>query len=574
MTNVSSLDRALVDIVRLLGRSLDPREVAAAIVAATAYLPEVDAAALLREDADAAMLVLEAQQGLAAQDERYPHEHFAAGEALRSGVAVEYTAVAGALPVETPPSARNEPFGAVLAVPIAANGGPRWALSIYRYAAAPFPAETRELAELLADAAGGALRNALAYAREERQRREAQAISEAALAMTAELSLDRLLQVIVTAARELVGARYAALGVPGPDGKLEQFITAGISDEERARIGHLPEGHGLLGVLLRESKVLRLRNIADDPRAYGFPPHHPQMTSLLGVPILFHGRNVGDLYLTDKLDGTEFTEDDERVVLRLAAHAAVAIANARAYGAAAEQLQQKIAELAEKNRELQRLSSGVLAAQEEERQRIARELHDDTMQALAALVVQARLVERQRDLDQLRAGVAAIREGISATLADLRRLAYNLRPTALDDLGLAAALEGLGRDFSERYGVRVDVEVDLPAERLPGTYEVALYRIAQEALSNVARHARASRAVVRCYVDTGGVHLAVSDDGRGIPPERRAASREGGLGLLGMAERAEALGGTIAIESTEGQGTTVRVTLPPAAPTGRGGQSR
>jgi two-component system sensor histidine kinase DegS len=286
------------------------------------------------------------------------------------------------------------------------------------------------------------------------------------------------------------------------------------------------------------------------------------MTSFLGVPILFRGRNVGDLYLTDKVDGTEFTEDDERIVVKLAAHAAIAIANAKSYGATNEQLRQRLEELAEKNHELQRLSNGILAAQEDERRRIAQELHDDTMQALAALAVQARLVERKQDVEALREGIGRIREGIGQTLHELRRLTYDLRPTALDDLGLTAALGGLASDFAERSGVLVESNLATPEARLPPPVEIVLYRVAQEALSNVAKHAHAEHVRLRLALADGLVRLTIADDGRGFETGNRQSSRESGLGLLGMEERVQALHGRLEIRSAAGEGTTVSVELP------------
>jgi signal transduction histidine kinase len=559
---VSSVDRAMLSIVRLLGRSLNLREVGQAIAEAAAQLPTADAAAVMRLDREQDELFVEAGAGLPSNSPlRLPVARTAAGRAMieRSLVVIENLEQdPGILMPDVP----DEHFRAVIAAPLPGDAEPRRAISIYRKSPGAFPVGTPEFMTMLADAAQAALRNAREFEREAHFRREQEAINEAALAMSSELSLDRLLQLIVQVARDLVGARYAALGVPGPDGKLEQFITSGISPMLRERIGPLPEGHGLLGALLKDNKVLRLRRIQDHPLSYGFPPHHPSMTSFLGVPILFRGRNVGDLYLTEKLDGPEFTADDERVVVMLAAHAGIAIANARSYGATNEELHLKVEELAEKNRELQRLSNGILAAQEDERRRIARELHDDTMQSLAALAVQARLVERKRELELMREGVARIREGIGQTLRELRRLAYDLRPTALDDLGLTAALGGLAADFADRQAVMVESDLATPEERLPGPVEIVLYRVAQEALSNVAKHAEAKHVSLSFSLPDGMARLTVRDDGKGFHTDERRSSRESGLGLLGMEERVQALHGRIMIESSEGEGTTVQVELP------------
>jgi GAF domain-containing protein len=153
-------------------------------------------------------------------------------------------------------------------------------------------------------------------------------LSDALAALAAERSLSRVLQRIADLARDVVGARYAALGVSDANGRIVEFITSGLSPQERAAIGPLPRGHGLLGVLIHEGRPVRLPEISRDPRSSGFPPNHPPMTSLLGVPISLGGRILGDLYLTDKLTGEPFDDDDERLALLLARHAAVAIENA------------------------------------------------------------------------------------------------------------------------------------------------------------------------------------------------------------------------------------------------------
>ena len=158
------------------------------------------------------------------------------------------------------------------------------------------------------------------------------ALFAAGLAVTSELSLDALLNRLVEAAAELTGARYAALGVIDANGvELEQFITHGIDDDLRAEIGDLPRGRGILGVLIREAKPLRLHDLTEDPRSVGFPPGHPPMRSFLGVPILLRGVAYGNLYLTEKEGGADFGEEDEELTKLLAAQAAVAIENARLY---------------------------------------------------------------------------------------------------------------------------------------------------------------------------------------------------------------------------------------------------
>jgi PAS domain S-box-containing protein len=163
--------------------------------------------------------------------------------------------------------------------------------------------------------------------------------SRSILAITSELAIDNVLNRIVDLARELSGARYAALGVPGPDGVLESFLTSGMSKEDTARIAHQPRGMGLLGVLLTDQQTVRLRDLSEHPASIGFPEHHPPMASFLGVPIVSRGRVLGNLYLTEKRTGPEFTDDDARLVEVLARHAAVAIENAQLYRQVQDQQQ-------------------------------------------------------------------------------------------------------------------------------------------------------------------------------------------------------------------------------------------
>lgn len=157
------------------------------------------------------------------------------------------------------------------------------------------------------------------------------ALDEAILAISSELDLDAVLQRIVDLARTLVGARYCALGIVGPDGFLSDFITSGISATEREAIGDPPRGHGILGLLVREQRTLRMPDLTKHPQSIGFPPHHPPMTSFLGVPIRIADDAVGNLYLTEKEGADEFSEEDQRIVERLARHAAIAVINARRF---------------------------------------------------------------------------------------------------------------------------------------------------------------------------------------------------------------------------------------------------
>jgi signal transduction histidine kinase len=533
------------------------------------------------------------------------------------------------------------------------------------------------------------------------------ALLETGVAITSELSLDGVLQRIVEAAAGLTSAQYAALGVIDRSGAgLERFLTVGIDAELRAGIGEEPHGKGILGVLIRDAVPLRLHDLMQDPRAVGFPPNHPPMRTFLGVPIVLRGVSYGNLYLTEKAGGDDFTDEDEELVTLLASQAAVAVENARLYEAAigwsrqleslnevgnalateteldrlldlvARRLRElldarlvtvllpagpdrlrfaavageggeellgetisrsgskswRVLERARSERidsvlddpdvdqEAMRLigarsglfvpliargrSIGVLAAhdklggdvrfsendlrlaetfgtraavavdlserlardalqrvveaQELERRRLARELHDETGQALTSILLGLKTLDDRVEDETLRPAVAELRELVVSTLQDVRRLAVELRPTALDDFGLVAALERLTDSYAEQTGIAVDFEATLPEGRLPPDVETALYRIVQECLTNVIKHARATRVSILLTRHGGVVKAVVEDDGTGFDP---AAGRTGAIGLVGMRERLALLGGRLEVESSE-SGTTIAAEVP------------
>ena len=533
------------------------------------------------------------------------------------------------------------------------------------------------------------------------------ALLDAGIALSAELSLDSLLQRLVETAAELTGARYAALGVIDRSGRaLERFVTHGVSPETRGAIGELPRGRGILGVLIRDATPLRLHDIADDSRSVGFPPGHPPMRTFLGVPVVLRGEAFGNLYLTEKEGGGDFTEEDEDVTTLLAAQAAVAVENTRLYESATRWLRQleslneignaltselelpRLLELiARRLRELvdarlvtialpsggllrieaadgegadavvgarlepgasktgrvferrrservdsvlddpeidqeaarrmgmraalyvpllareraigvivardkqgpgarfseddlrlaeafaaraavavdlsERLTrdslSRVVAAQELERKRLARELHDEIGQALTSILLSLKGLEETDDAETRREALRSLRELVSSTLRDVRRLAVELRPSALDDFGLVAAVQRLAETFAEQTGIAVDVEARLDDARLPGEVETTLYRIVQEALTNVVKHARAGTVSVLLARKDGAAVAVIEDDGRGFDVDRAG---DEGLGLVGMRERIGLLGGRLAIESSAASGTTVVAEVP------------
>jgi len=533
------------------------------------------------------------------------------------------------------------------------------------------------------------------------------ALVRTGVAITSELSLDALLQRLVEAASELTGARYAALGVIDRSGsELERFLTTGIDTETYAAIGELPRGRGILGVLIREHAPLRLHNLGDDPRSVGFPPNHPPMGTFLGVPIHLRGVAYGNLYLTEKAGGEDFTDEDQELVELLASQAAVAIENARLYEAAtgwSKQLEslnevgnalatetdldrlldlvaRRLRELLDarlvtvllpsgddqlrfaavagdrgeltgatmtrstsksgrvlERRQSERVDSvlddpdvdheamrligastglwvpllvrgraiGVLAAhdklgadvrftdtdlrlaetfaaraalavdlseriardslrrvvegQELERRRLARELHDETGQALTSILLGLKALEERSKDPASRAATEELRELVVSTLRDVRRLAVELRPSALDDFGLVAALERLAESFAEQTGISVDFQTALADERLPEEVETALYRIVQESLTNVVKHAQARRVSILLARKDGAVKAVVEDDGQGFDP---AEQTDDGYGLMGMRERLALLGGRLEVESGHDGGTTIAAEVP------------
>lgn len=380
-----------------------------------------------------------------------------------------------------------------------------------------------------------------------------EAMLRVALDLAGEHDLDQILKRVVGGAAEVTGARYAALGVYDQDGRIEQFVHHGLDAATAERIGALPEGRGLLGEVIVSQAPIRLTDLTADPRSCGFPSHHPPMHSFLGVPVRRGERRLGNLYLTEKPGG--FDDDDERRVVVLAAFASAAVESVRF--AAAE----------ERARADRHLLSRVIGAQEAERARVSRDLHDQIGQSLTSVLLGQRLVLDALDaggagLDEARARADEVRGLVADALVEVRRLAFELRPIVLDDVGLVAAVRRLASDLAERHGFDVRVTLDGLGEdtRLDTEVETVVYRVVQEALTNVARHASASRAQV-AFTVAGRVLLAdVVDDGTGF--EVTAELLDGSLGLVGMVERAGLVDGRVEISSEPGHGTTVHLEVP------------
>jgi signal transduction histidine kinase len=363
------------------------------------------------------------------------------------------------------------------------------------------------------------------------------AMSDAVLAIAAERHVDPVLQKLADAARDLVRARYAAIGIPDGDGGFATFLTSGMSDAQYEALGELPRTHGMLGAMLLTPQPYRTSNIQDDPRFEGWPSAHPNMRSFLGVPIVSRGEVIGAFYLTEKRGqrGALFTDEDEELIRTLAAHAAIAIENAR---------------LNERSRELSTI---------EERKRLARELHDSVTQTLFSIGLTAEAAAElvDSDPDRARAQLGHLQDLTRAAMTEMRSLIFELRPAELETDGLAAALRKHVEVLQRLYEQDIELSVD-GDRRLPSDVEKGLFRIAQEALGNALRHSGARHVELSIVERESRVTVSVTDDGEGFDPAE-AATRSRRLGLTSMRERAEALGGVLAIQSAPGTGTTITV---------------
>jgi signal transduction histidine kinase len=373
-------------------------------------------------------------------------------------------------------------------------------------------------------------------------RAHADLLIEAGLALSSELALDAVLMRMVELAVDITDARYGAISVLGADGTfIEEFITQGITPEERARIGNPPKGHGILGLLISEGRPLRIADIGADPRSVGFPPNHPPMHSLLGAPVVARGRIFGNIYVTEKQGTAEFSAMDERAIQVLATQAGVAVENARLY----EETQNA-------QRELRRLE--VL----DERERIAKELHDGVIQSLFAVGMSLQGAAALTHDEGMNRRIEAAVEDIDRAIRDLRNYIFGLRPGILADRQLGQALQELGAEFEERTGVVTVVDADPAIVSELASVAADVVQITREALSNVGRHAEATTCRVTLRAEQGHALLEIDDDGRGFQP----GDREGGLGLSNLRDRVTSLGGSLDIQSTAGEGTTVSASLP------------
>ncbi len=373
-----------------------------------------------------------------------------------------------------------------------------------------------------------------------RQNRELLALHGASVDVTSELSLDAVLKKVVDQSRNLVGAKYGAVSVVGEDGRIQSFVTSGITQEEREAIGPPPVGHGVLGEVLHEGQRLRLEDISKHPRSFGFPPNHPMMKTLLAVPITCKGPFVGNLYLAEKENGELFTNDDEKTLERFAVQAAIAIDNAH--------LHQQVANLA--------------VAQE--RLRIAHEMHDGIAQVLGYVNTKVQAAHEYLRRGKSEEASVQLRElAVSAreAYADVREAIVDLRTLPGPQQSFIEVMRDYIDHWKEQSGINAQLTIDGDITLDPGA-ELQLVRIIQESLANVRKHSRATAVTVDVRRRDAHLVVTISDNGVGFNPAARVKSEFPRFGISTMQERAATIGGELQIDSTPGQGTTIRLQVP------------
>ncbi|MBN8634353.1 MAG: GAF domain-containing sensor histidine kinase [Anaerolineae bacterium] len=349
-------------------------------------------------------------------------------------------------------------------------------------------------------------------------------------------TLGEVLERIAEASRELVGAKYAALGVPDGRGGLEFFEFSGMDREHVPIIGHLPLGRGLIGAVMRERQPIRVEHMQSDPRSSGFPANHPNMERFLGVPVMAGNVLYGQLYLADRLDGKPFNEQDQWLIETLAGYAALAIA-----GANLREQQRRVALL-------------------EERDRISMELHDGVIQSLYAIGMHMellRLSEKPVEATELQGMVGSLNDVIE----DIRSYIQNLKLRERYGRNLREFIYDITRKL--HIPRTVNIEIDTPSENLatlsPQIYE-AMCQMANEGISNVIRHASASHLKISASQTDRAFQLKIADDGVGFDPDDVEA--HSGLGLRNIQHRARMHGGDVYIDTAPGQGTCLTISLP------------
>jgi signal transduction histidine kinase len=403
----------------------------------------------------------------------------------------------------------------------------------------PFTGEDEELVQLLSAQAAVAIENARLYEAATRWLKQLESLNEIASALVSEVDVTRVLELVASRLRELLHARIVLIALPAPDGNLVVRATDGESEEELVGF-RLDLDSSKTGRVLQRRRSERVDSLIDDIEMDQDAGRKIGARTGLFVPMLLRDRAIGVISAHDKEgDDARFTDEDVRLAEAFASRAAVAV-----------DLSERVAKDA-----LRR----VVSAQELERQRLARELHDETGQALTSILLGLKGVEDAREPAELARATGELRELVVATLQDVRRLAVELRPKALDDFGLVPAIERLVETFREQTGIEVDLEPRLGEGRLPAEVETTLYRITQEALTNVVKHAQARHVSIVLTRRSASVAAVIEDDGRGFGEAEMSSN---GLGILGMQERVALVGGRVEVESAPGSGTTLLIEVP------------
>jgi signal transduction histidine kinase len=436
--------------------------------------------------------------------------------------------------------ANHPPMKSFLGVPILLRGVVYGNLYLTEKAGGgPFTDDDEELVVLLSSQAAVAVENARLYEAATRWLKQLESLNEIANALVSEMDLSRTLDLVATRLRELVGARLVLIALPTPEGDLVVRATDGPGAEELAGM-HLGREESKAGRVLARRRSERIDSMLEDVEVDHEVSRLLEARTGLYVPMILRDRPIGIIAAHDK-DAVDprFTDEDLRLAEAFAARAAVAV-----------DLSERVARDA-----LRR----VVSAQELERRRLARELHDETGQALTSILLGLKSLEDAKDDADLAESTSRVRELVVTTLQDVRRLAVELRPQALDDFGLVPALERLVETFREQTGLAVDLEPRLGDARLPSDVETTLYRITQEALTNVVKHADAKRVSIVLTRRDGSISTVIEDDGRGFSEEEGSANR---LGLLGMRERVALVDGRLTVESSPGSGTMLSIEVP------------
>jgi len=431
----------------------------------------------------------------------------------------------------------HPPMRTFLGVPILLRGVAYGNLYLTEKAGGPFTEEDEELVVLLSSQAAVAVENARLYEAATRWSKPLESLNEIANALVSETDLARTLDLVAVRLRELVGARIVLIALPAHEGGL---VVRAIDGAEGLVGRRLEQDGSKAGRVLDRGRSERVDSMIDDLEVDQELSRRLAARSGLYVPMLLRDRPIGIIAAHDK-DSADprFSDEDLRLAEAFAARAAVAV-----------DLSERVARDA-----LRR----VVSAQELERRRLARELHDETGQALTSILLGLKSLEDAGSESELAESTSRLRELVVTTLQDVRRLAVELRPKALDDFGLVPALERLVETFREQTGIEVDLEPRLGEERLPSDVETTLYRITQEALTNVVKHAHAKRVSIVLTRRDGSISAVIEDDGQGFQ-ERQGSGN--GLGLLGMQERVALVDGRLSVESSPGSGTTLSVEVP------------